>query len=353
MSTIGVGIVGFGLGGKTFHAPFISNNPNFTLKQVLTQSKDNIAYAKKHYPMVDVVSSFEQMLNNQEIDLIVLALPNKLHYEYCTKALLANKHVVVEKPFTITPSDANELIALAVKQHKILSVFHNRRWDSDFQTVKKVLASKTLGKIVAYEAHFDRFRNYVKEGAWKELDEPGTGILYDLGSHLIDQTLHLFGKPNSIFADLRMQREHSAVVDDFEILLFYDSLKVTLKSSMLVKGPEPKFRIYGQNGTFLKYGMDIQEPTLVSGNLDVSDENWGYEPTENNGTLYYLKDGKDVTLTVSTEQGHYGHYYENIAKAIQHNEILAVKPEEAKEVIYIIEKAIESNEQQKVLPLSF
>jgi predicted dehydrogenase len=230
------------------------------------------------------------------------------------------------------------LIELAGKNNRILSVHHNRRWDSDFLTIKKILKERKLGVIVEYEAHFDRFRNEVKDG-WKEKKEiPGSGILFDLGSHLIDQALILFGLPTEVFADLRIQRENSEVIDNFELLLFYPDLKVSLKAGMLVKEKGPTFSVFGRNGSFLKYGEDSQEESLKLGLKPKNVPDWGMEPQEIWGKLNTVEE----SLTIKSERGNYKKFYQNIYNTIIGKEDLLVKPEEARDVIKVIELALKS-----------
>lgn len=342
MKKIKVAIVGFGKGARIYNAPDICSVEGFEITKIMTANNENIAAAKKDFPSAKVVAAFEEIIEDPEIKLVVITTPNHLHKEFAEKALKAGKHVVVEKPFTPTVSEANELIELAGKNNRILSVHHNRRWDSDFLTIKKILKEKKLGVIVEYEAHFDRFRNEVKD-SWKEKKElPGSGILYDLGSHLIDQALILFGLPTEVFADLRIQRENSEVIDNFELLLFYPDLKVTLKAGMLVKEKGPTFSIFGRNGSFLKYGEDSQEESLKLGLKPKNLPDWGMEPQEIWGKLNTLEE----SLSVKSERGNYTKFYQNIYNAITGKEDLLVKPEEARDVIKVIELALKSQTEK-------
>jgi predicted dehydrogenase len=339
---IKVAIVGFGKGASIYNAPDISSVEGFEITKILTANNENIAVAKKEFPNAKVVTGFEEITVDPEIDLVVITTPNHLHKEFAEKALNAGKHVVVEKPFTPTVAEADELIQLARKNNRILSVHHNRRWDSDFLTIKKLLKEKKLGVIVEYEVHFDRFRNEVKTG-WKEKSEiPGSGILFDLGSHLIDQALVLFGLPTEVFADLRIQRENSEVIDNFELLLFYPGLKVSLKAGMLVKEKSSTFSIFGRNGSFLKYGEDPQEEVLKLGLKSKDLPDWGMEPQEIWGKLNTL----EKSSFVKSERGNYTIFYQNIYNAITDKEDLLVKPEEARDVIKVIELALKSQAEK-------
>lgn len=253
--------------------------------------------------------------------------------------------MLVEKPFTPHVRDANDLIKLAHQNKLLLTVHHNRRWDSDFQTIKKVVENGLIGKVVEYEAHFDRFRNEVKPG-WKEdKQNPGSGILYDLGSHLIDQALTLFGLPQEVFADIRTQREGATVPDAFELLLFYPNLKVTLKAGMLVKEKGPTYQVFGRKGSFIKYGVDPQEEYLKNGSNPANTSEWGVEPKEIWGKLNTVEEER----LVASERGNYPFLYQNLFNAITEGEALAVTPQQARDVIRIIEAAQQSHDERRVI----
>lgn len=346
---INVGLVGYGVGGGVFHAPIINSVSNLHLHSIVTRNPVREEEAKNSYPWIYIVNDLETLLSNKKIELIVIATPNTLHKEMAKKALLAGKHVVVDKPFTTNSKDADELIELAKEQGKILTVHHNRRWDSDFLTVKKIIEGNLLGNLVEYEAHFDRFRNYIKENSWKEENLPGGGVLFDLGSHLIDQALLLFGLPKEVTGDLRIQRRGSKVLDYFEIILGYENLKVSLQSGMLVRELGPHFILKGDKGSFVKYGMDVQEETLKQGITPLDIEDWGIEPKEIWGTLN--TDIKDLHCrgTVESLRGDYRVFYENIGDAIMGKEELLVKASQARDVIKIIEIAMKSNKEKRTI----
>jgi predicted dehydrogenase len=259
--------------------------------------------------------------------------------------------VVVEKPFTTTSAEALQLIDLARRQNKILSVHQNRRWDGDFQTVKKLLDQGLLGRLVEFESHFDRFRNHQQPGAWREQEGPGTGILFDLGSHLIDQAQVLFGLPQMITADIRIQRDFARTADNFELILHYENLKVTLKAGMLVRETGPRFILHGTEGAFVKYGLDVQEEALKQG-LTPSSPGWGEEAEEHWGTLNTQVGKLHVKARIETIAGRYQAFYENIAEAINGKAELIVKPEEAMNTIRVIELAIESSRRGATIPYS-
>lgn len=343
-----VGLIGYGMAGRTFHAPVIQSVPNLRLKKVVERHTNE---ARKRYPWVEVVPDATALLQDEEIDLVVIATPNISHFDVARQSLKANKHVVVEKPFTTTSGQAQELIDLARQQNKVISVNHNRRWDGDFQTVKKLLEGRLLGRLVEYESHYNRFRNYPRPNAWREEEGAGSGILFDLGSHLIDQAQVLFGVPQMITSDIRVQRDFAKINDSFELILHYDDLKVTLKAGMLVREQSPRFILHGTEGSFVKYGFDPQEEALKRGFVP-SESNWGIEPREQWGTLITQVGGLDLEGQVKTIAGCYQSFYQNIVDVISGRAELAVKPEEARNTIRIIELAIESSEQKRTIHFS-
>ncbi len=346
---IGVGLIGYGMAGRTFHAPVIQAVPELRLKKVVERHTNE---ARQRYPWVEVVPDAAALLQDEEINLVVIATPNSSHFDLARQSLQANKHVVVEKPFTTTSGQAQELIDLAQRQNKVVSVNHNRRWDGDFQTVKKLLEAKLLGRLVEYESQYNRFRNYPRPNAWREEEGAGGGILFDLGSHLIDQAQVLFGVPRMITSDLRTQRDFARTTDSFELILHYDDLKVTLKAGMLVREQSPRFILHGTEGSFVKYGFDPQEEALKRG-FTPSESDWGIEPREQWGTLLTQVGGLDVEGQVKTIAGCYQSFYRNIVDVISGRAELAVKPEEARSTIRIIESAIESSEQQRTVQFSW
>ncbi|SNR98328.1 Predicted dehydrogenase [Anaerovirgula multivorans] len=348
--TINVGIIGFGLAGRVFHAPIIKSIEGLQLSKIVAARQEVVKLIQKIHPEVETVPNADVLFQDEAIDLVVVATPNTSHVELATKALLANKHVVVEKPFTITSKEAEALIELAKKQNKIITVNQNRRWDSDFLTVKKIIDNHFLGNIVEYEAHFDRFRNTIKQNAWREEQIPGSGMLYDLGSHLIDQALCLFGTPKEVTAHIGVQREGGKVDDYFHIILHFEKVKAILKSSMLVREELPHFIVLGNQGSFVKYGMDVQEDTLKTGALPYDFEDWGKEPEALWGTLNTDVKGSHFKGKVESEIGDYRAFYKNVYRAILGEEPLQIKPEEARNTIRVIELAIESNKEKRTLP---
>jgi predicted dehydrogenase len=288
------------------------------------------------------------LLKDDEIELIVVATPNSSHFELARQSLIAGKHVVVDKPFTNTSAEAQELIDLARTQNRLITVHHNRRWDGDFLTVRKLIDGNVLGRLAEYESHFDRFRSQVRPDAWREEEGEGSGILFDLGSHLIDQAQVLFGQPRMLTADIRVQREMAKAVDNFELILDYDGLKVTLKATMLAREPGPRFLLYGTDGSFLKYGLDPQEEALKQGRTPM-DAGWGEEPKDLWGRLNTQSGELHIEGLVETLPGCYQAFYQNVADAIRGRAELAVKPEEARNTIRIIELAMQSSRERRTV----
>ena len=339
MHQLQVGLVGFGIAGKVMHAPFISTNPGFNLTHVLERHKND---SQEIYPHVQVVRSIEELISIPSLDLIVITTPNDTHFDYTKMALEAGKHVVLEKPFTITSDDAKKLIEISQKAGRVLSVFQNRRYVCDFRTIKKILAEKLLGDVVNFEAHYDRYRPEAKPNAWREKNTPGSGIFYDLGSHLIDQALYLFGLPKTVTADLRMQRPHARINDYFDIRLDYGKIAVRLKSGMLVREPGPRYMINGFKGSFIKSGEDPQEEKLKAG-LFPNIPHWGEENPENWGLLHTEIEGKVVREKYPSLPGNFGMYYQNLYETIVNGASLMEKPEHGFNTIRMIELAMESN----------
>ena len=243
------GVVGYGVAAQFMHLPFIITNPEFELQTILQRHGDT---AKEKYPSVQIVRSLDEMLADESLELIVITTPNDSHFDYAFRALEAGKHVVLEKPFTITSADAKKLISQAAKKNRILSVYQNRRYVSDFLTIRQLLKEKMLGEVVEFEAHYDRYRPEQRPNAWREENTPGSGILYDLGAHLIDQAFCLFGMPQYVTADIRIQRPHARTTDYFDLWLDYGFTKVILKAGMLVREPGPRYTDSRQAGLIFK-----------------------------------------------------------------------------------------------------
>jgi len=345
MNPVKTAIASYGMSGMVFHAPFLHANPKFKLIKVLERTKNK---SVEKYPYVMVVKSFEDILNDSEIELVIVNTPDHTHFDLARRALLAGKHVVVEKPFVQKVKEGEALIRISQEKNRILSVFQNRRWDGDFLTVKKIIEDKALGKIVEFEAHFDRFRNYINTGSWREDVSTGTGTVYNLGSHLIDQALVLFGRPPFITADIRILRPGSRIDDYFNIWFDYSDFKVILKSTYLAKEPGAKFTIHGMNGSFVKFGTDPQEEMLKAGHWP-DENNWGKDSEEFYGKLNTTLNNEDINCNIETIPGNYNAYFENIYEAIRKNKELLVTPEQALEVIRIIEIIFRSHKEKRTI----
>jgi scyllo-inositol 2-dehydrogenase (NADP+) len=343
---VNVGLVGFGMASRVFHAPLIHANPLLRLTHIVQRHGDEAA---KAYPQAKVLRDVDSLLGENLVTLVVVATPNTTHHEIAARSLKAGKHVVVDKPFTITSPDADDLIALAKKEGRLLSVFQNRRWDGDFLTVKQILEQKLLGRLVEYESHYDRFRPALNPKAWREQALPGSGVLYDLGPHLIDQAMVLFGRPTGIYAEVRHQRGGPAD-DSFHVHLEYPQVKVLLKAGNLVCETGPRFVLHGTGGSYVKYGMDPQEEALKNGGSP-NQPDWGAEPQAAWGT-HSRCDGAVSREKYPTLAGCYPAYYANVARAIRGEEELAVKPEQSRDVIRLIESAEQSSREKRVLPFS-
>lgn len=334
-SKIKVGLVSFGMSGRIFHAPFIEENPNFELKLILERTKSN---SKELYPNATIVRSFEELINNKEISLIVVNGPTYLHFEMAKSALEAGKHVVLEKPMTATSKEGEELIALAKKNGLQIAVYHNKRFEGGFKTIQKLVTTKRLGIVKDCSIAVHRFRPEIGPKAWKEDAYPGAGILYDIGSHLIDQVLVLFGWPEDIKADLQIQRTNGKVVDYFKISFLYGNFRATIISDMLTKEPMPTFSLTGTTGSFIKYGHDPQEKRLA-GNPIIW-EGIGEDLEENFGRL--TNHETNTTEIIRTENGDYGQFYKNIYEVLKLDRELIISPEQALDVIKVIEWAMGS-----------
>lgn len=347
MSPIKTAILSFGMSGRVFHAPFIHLHKGFELTGIWERSKSD---SLQFYPYVKIYRSLDEVLADESIELVVVNTPTATHYEFAKKVLEAGKHAVVEKAFTTTVAEAEELKALAEKKKLVLSVFQNRRWDSDFKTVKKIIQEGWLGEIMEAEFHFDRYKQELSPKPHKEIPAPGAGILNDLSPHLIDQSLHLFGMPEAVFADLRMTRPGSRVDDYFEILLYYPVLRVRLKAGYQVREPFPSYVVHGRAGSFLKSRGDVQETLLLKDekpNLD----NWGTEPESEQGLLHTEKKGKVIRERIPTLQGNYYDYYDGIYQSIRNNHPVQVTAQDGINVMRIIQACFTSSEARKAIQL--
>lgn len=336
---IKTGLIGFGTGGEFFHAPFIDALPEFEFTAVLERTKEK---SKEHYPNAKIVRSMDELLSVPALELIVITTPNETHYDLARQSLEAGKHVLLDKPFTVTSGEATALLELAKRKNKILTVYHNRRYQSDFKTLQTLIKRGELGEICEYRASIERYRPELRPHLWKENDRPGAGILYDLGSHLIDQALVLFGRPESISADLSITRPGAKVVDHFEVVFHYKNLEAILKAGMLIEKPGPVFQIRGSKGIYTKYGVDGQE-ALLRQYIRPEGTNWALEKEEDWGELTV----NGIKAKVASIHTDFRDFYRNLAAAIRGKETLTVRPEEAALVIHCIELAMKSNVENK------
>jgi len=353
-------VVGFGLAGRVFHAPFVNAVPGLELTYIVQRTGSEAAQA---YPAARVLRSFEQALAS-DARLIVVGTPNETHFDLAKQALEAGKHVVVDKPVAATSEEVLTLARLAAGANLVFAPFHNRRWDGDFLTLKALLLQHALGRLVTFESHFDRFRPMPRPGTWKESGHPANGMLFDLGPHLVDQVLALFGPPHSISASVRTDREDSAIEDVFDIALHYPKLMAYCRATMIAADPSPRFLLHGTSGSFRKYGLDPQEPALVAGakvprlpENGKPDDDWLHEDPNLWGMLTLAPNPADprtlVTHEVQTEPGDYRGFYANVRDAIRGTASLAVTPEAAYRTIKLLELARESSESGRTLPVEF
>ncbi|MGB7265295.1 MAG: Gfo/Idh/MocA family oxidoreductase [Terracidiphilus sp.] len=309
---IRVGLVGFGMAGRVFHGPLLSSVEGLELAAVMERTGNKAA---ERYPGITVYRSLEAMLADASLGLFVVATPNGTHYELAKEILSAGKNVVVDKPMTMTSTEAAELIALAKKHRVLLAPFHNRRWDSDFLTVQKLLREGLLGRLVAFESRFDRWRPVpLTERLWKE-GADGGGTLHDLGPHLGDQALALFGRPEAVSADVLREKDGSGVNDAFTIRLRYPGFAVTLEANSLSLPAGPRFHVRGTGGGYLKYGLDLQE-TRLNKIARIDDPSWGQEPADSWGVLRVDIDGGAVSRPIPALTGDYRLFYAGIRDAL-------------------------------------
>ncbi|QKX15538.1 oxidoreductase [Microbulbifer sp. YPW1] len=326
-------IIGYGFSATTFHLPFILNLPPFRFTAVSTSKGEQV---QQQHPEVEVYADAETLLTRCDADLVIITAPNEAHFALAKLALQQGKHVVLEKPFVTRVEQGEELIALARQQQRVLSVYHNRRWDGDFLTVKKLIADNRLGAVRYFESHFDRFRPEVRK-RWRESDVEGGGILFDLGPHMLDQALQLFGPPTAITAQVKTLRPQAEVDDFFHLTLHYPEHIAVLRSSPFCAAPNLRFEVQGAAGSFIKHGLDPQEDRLKSGELPLS-AGWAQELPEQYGQLH----AADGVATIPTETGGYQHYYQQLASAILDGSEAPVSAEQALWNIRLIHLARQS-----------
>lgn len=339
------GLIGYGVSGRVFHAPFLHRDPHYELYAVAERNSDE---CRSRYPYVRRYKDPADLLRDPELDLVIITTPNETHMPFAREALLHGKHVVLEKPVCVRSEDMLGLIRLSGERGLVLSPYHNRRYVSDFRTLEDILRAGLLGPIVECEIHYDRYRPERRPGAWRERDIPGSGILFDLGPHLLDQALFLFGAPLTLTADIRRQRPGIETDDYFDIRLDYGWLRVILSASMLVREMGSRYMIHGLKGSYIKSGDDPQE-TLLRAGIAPEGPDWGLEPEEFRGILHTEREGQVIREFFPTRKGDYGAYYEDLYLALNGEAPLRVLPEDGYNTILLIEMARQSSLEQRTL----
>lgn len=339
-------LLAYGMSGRVFHGPLLSAHEGFEIHSVF--QRDRTKQATHQHP---VVFDVKDILKDDNIELVIVNTSNESHFDYAKKCIKAGKHVVVEKPFAVTTKEADKLIELAEKHNVLLTVFQNRRWDSGFLTIRKILDLKLIGKIVEVEMHYDRFRNVVDTTTWKEKRDPGTGALYNLGSHLLDQVIVLFGMPKYLDGRVGVQRPGGIADDFYDIRLEYEDFQVIVKTSYLVKEPGPGYAIHGTEGSFVKFGIDPQEELLNQGTIP-DHGNWAKEPKEKWGKLNSIANGSEYNGAYESEAGNYMIFYDKLFDAIRHGGSLPVDPRDSRNGIELIEAVYKSSRKKKAIRIS-
>lgn len=332
---INTGLLAYGMSGKLFHAPFLSVHPGFNLSAVAERNEKK---AHKDYPEINSYDSIDELLNDPQIELVVVNTPNFTHYDYTKQALLKGKHVLVEKPFTPTAEEAKDLFDLSRETGKQIFVYQNRRCDSDYLAVKKVIDSGVLGKLVEVHIRFDRYRNVIGPKTFKEELVPATGLQYDLGAHLVDQAIDLFGTPLSFYKVLGKNRKDTKVDDYFHFHLQYpNSLQVFVCSTMLAPAPQASFVIHATEGSLVKYKADTQEAQLLK-DIRPDSAGFGEEPEELAASLTRMNpDGSKKEERLVSEKGSYMPLFEAVYQAIRNNQPYLVKEEQVLAQLRILE----------------
>ena len=346
---IDVGLIGFGLAGRSFHAPVINAVAGLRLAAIMQRSGDEAA---RLYPDARIVRSIEELLATPDIRLVVVATPNDTHHPIARQCLAAGRDVIVDKPLAPTLEEALDLVKFAQERGRLLTVYQNRRYDGDFQAVQQLVASGRLGRIVRFESNYDRFRPQLKPNAWRERSGPGTGILFDLAPHLIDHALVLFGLPEGVTADIRVERENAIADDSFDLTLHYaGSMLALLRATMLAPVTRPRFILHGTSGAYVKHAFDVQEPKLRAGRLPWNETPSKEEQEENSGVLTIVNpDSTTAQYRVSPVSSDYRSYYANIRDVLLGTAAPAVTPQHALDVMRILELARDSNARRCTIP---
>jgi scyllo-inositol 2-dehydrogenase (NADP+) len=343
---IDVGLIGFGLGGRCFHAPVISAVPGLRLAAILQRTSNSAAQL---YPHAGVVRTLEELLAIDSIRLVAISTPNQTHFPLAKRCLEAGRHVVVDKPFTTTVAEAIELVNLAKQRNLVLSVYHNRRFDADFQALRQITETGALGRVLRFESTYDRYRPNSKPGAWREKPGSGSGVLFDLAPHLIDQAFMLLGTPQTISADVRIERAGFSTDDAFDIFLQYpDSIRALLRATMMGARSRPRLVAFGEKGSFLKREFDPLEPNLRNGQIP-SGPSWVVEKSENYGELTLIENGTATTRKVPSV-GDWREFYANVGDAILGQAPLLVTPQQILNVMVALELAMESSPKRCAIP---
>jgi predicted dehydrogenase len=344
---IGVGVIGFGLAGRAFHSAVISRVPGLRLAAIVQRTGDQAAQA---YPETRIVRSFDELLTVPDIRLVVVASPNHTHFDFAKRALLAGRDVLVDKPFANSIAEAAELVHLAKAKGRVLTVYQNRRFDGDFAAIRELVAAGILGRIVNFQTHYDRYRPNLKPGVWREQTGPGNGIWFDIGPHLIDHAMVLFGEPESITADIRIIRDLAATDDCFDVVLHYpNKLRATLSSSILAAATRPRFVLQGSLGTFIKQSFDPQEIGLRFDRIPTSGP-WGAEPEENWGVLTTPDGEAFKTRRIAGLPMDYRNFYANLRDVLLGTAQLEVSPQAALNVMQVLELARQSSAKRCTVP---
>lgn len=333
-------VIGYGFSAKTFHLPFIEASENF---QLVSISTSNLEQVKMKWPDITSYQTAQELIQESNAQLVVITAPNDVHFSLAKLCLQNKKHVIIEKPMVTTAHQGEELVSLAKAQGLVLSVYHNRRWDGDFLTIKKLIQNGSIGRVRFFESHFDRFLPVVRD-RWREQPGPGTGNWFDLGSHLLDQALCLFGMPQAITARCLVLRDNSKTTDYFHVLLHYSDCEVVLHGSPFSAGPNLRFQVQGTKGSFIKYGYDPQEELLKLGRVPNTPQ-WAEENKEQFGTLFTEAGSK----IIPTMRGSYQSYYSGIADAINAEKAVPVSGEDALRIINLLEIAEKSNRLGRTL----
>ena len=345
-ASLNVALVGYGFVGKVFHAPLISAVDGLTLHTIVSSNADAV---HADFPDMHIAPTLDVALADPSVDLIVIATPNALHAPQAHAALDAGKHVVVDKPFTVTVSEASDLIVHAGRAGRLVSVFHNRRYDADFRTLRYLLADGALGTVTQFESHFDRFRLEVRD-RWRERAGPGAGLWFDLGPHLIDQALLLFGAPLGITADIAVQRDGGETADYFHVTLRYARLRVILHASTMMAAHDLRYSVHGTLGSFVKQGLDSQEDSLKAGRTP-GDALWGHDARP--GTLTTVHGDHTSTRIIAGEPGDYRRYYVGVRDAVNGSAPDPSPAGDALAVVWMIELGIESSEKRREVAIPF